>query len=388
MVVGRGEFVGQAVGVDRHVEVHAEFFERAKLVDRRHGERDVLEAHDRAVLGPPHRLVQIRRLVHLREARERDFGGLKLERGAEVELQHRRTAGVETRDGLMGFFVLEREVAGVVGDTEVRIDEPLGGFFGAELLEETQGFRRVLGVTNRLGLQGKAEMRAGAIAQAGEMFGAREQIATHDLELVGGATEALERTRQRADGADLVRRTESSEEVEKAIGVFEARGFAPIRREDIILHGLSVKRTEGEAVDAGDDAVLLVEPGAESRERGGHGELLRGEVAEAQAEDVRLAGRDAVTHAQGMVAQAGERLDPPFAAVDVGAVGEGKSGRELHAIRPGRRGPGSAATARGTSPGCRRRGGRWRRRSGRGGASPARPWARRADRCDPSRTRC
>ena len=107
------------------------------------------------------------------------------------------------------------------------------------------------------------------------MFGARKQVATHDLEFVGGAAEALERTGQRADGADLVRRTERGEKVEEAVGVFEARGLAPIGREDVVLHGLAVERTERETVDAGDDAVLLVEPSAEGRERGGDGELLR-----------------------------------------------------------------------------------------------------------------
>jgi len=256
-----------------------------------------------------------------------------------VELEHRRAAGVEARDGLMRFFILQREVTGVVGDAEVRVDEALGGLFGAELFEETERFGRVLGVADRLGLEREAQVRAGAVAQAGEVFGAREQVTAHDLEFVRRATETLERARQRADGADLVGRTECGEEIEKTVGVFETRGLAPIRREDVVLHRLAVERAEREAVDAGDDAVLLVEPGAEGRERGGHGELLGGKVAEAQAEHVGLAGRDAVAHAERVVAQAGERLGPPFAAVDVGAVGEGKSGRELHAFRPGRRGP-------------------------------------------------
>ena len=88
---------------------------------------------------------------------------------------------------------------------------------------------------------------------------------------------------------------------------------------------------ERETIDAGDNAVLLIEPSAKRRERGRHGEFLRGEIAEAEAEHVGLAGRDAVTHAQRVVAQTSERLHPPFAAMDVGAVGEGKSGRELHA---------------------------------------------------------
>ena len=76
------------------------------------------------------------------------------------------------------------------------------------------------------------------------MFGAREQVAAHDLEFVGVAAEALERTRQRADGADLVRRTERGEKIEEAVGVFEARELAPVRREDVILHGLAVERAE------------------------------------------------------------------------------------------------------------------------------------------------
>ena len=195
MVVGRGEFVGEAVGVHGHMEVHAEFFKGAQLVDGRHGERDVLEARDGAVLGATHGLVQVRGLVHLSEARERDFGGLELERRAEVELEHRRAAGVEPRDGFVRFFVLQREVASVVGDAEVRVDEALRGLLGAELFEQTQRFGRVLGVADRLRLKREAQMHARAVAQAGEVFSAREQVATHDLELVGVPTKALERTR-------------------------------------------------------------------------------------------------------------------------------------------------------------------------------------------------
>ena len=171
------------------------------------------------------------------------------------------------------------------------------------------------------------------------MFGAGEQVAAHDLEFIGVTTEAFERTRQRADGADLIGRAENGEEIEEAVSIFETRRLAPVRREDIVLHGLAVERTERETVDTGDDAVLFVQPGTEGRERGGHGEFLRGEVAETQAEDVGLAGADAVADTEGVIAQAGERFDPPFAAVDVGAVGEGKSGRELHAFKPERRGP-------------------------------------------------
>ena len=163
MVVRRGEFVGESVGVHGHVEVHAEFLERAQLINRRHGERDVLEAHDGAVLGATHGLVQVRGLVHLREAREGDLGGLELERRTEVELEHGRAAGVEPRDGFVRFFVLQREVASVVGDAEVCVDKALGRLFGAELLEETQRFRRVLGVADRLGLKRKAEMHASTV---------------------------------------------------------------------------------------------------------------------------------------------------------------------------------------------------------------------------------
>jgi len=130
--------------------------------------------------------------VHLSEARERDFGGLELERGAEVELEHGRAAGVEPRDGFVRFFVLQREVASVVGDAEVCVDKAQGRLLGAELFEQTQRFRRVLSVADRLRLKREAEMRPGAIAQAGKVFGAREQVATHDLEIVGIAAEALE----------------------------------------------------------------------------------------------------------------------------------------------------------------------------------------------------
>ena len=113
-------------------------------------------------------------------------------------------------------------------------------------------------MADRLRLERKAQVRAGAIAQAGEVFGAREEIATHDLKFVGIAAEALERTRQRADGADLIRRTKCSEKIEETVGVFETRRLAPVRCEDVVLHGLAVERAEGEAVNPGDNAVLFV----------------------------------------------------------------------------------------------------------------------------------
>ena len=107
--------------------------------------------------------MQVRGLVHLCEAREGDLGGLELERRTEVELEHGRAAGVEARDSLVGFFVLQREVTGVVRNTEVRVDEALSRLLGAELFEETQRFRRVLGVADRLGLKRKAEMHASTV---------------------------------------------------------------------------------------------------------------------------------------------------------------------------------------------------------------------------------
>ena len=250
-----------------------------------------------------------------------------------MELEHGRTTGIEPRDSLMGLIILEREVAGVVRDAKRAVDEALRWFFSAELFEKTDGFGCVLGVADRLGLQREAQRDAGAVTQAVEMFAAREQVAAHDLELIGGAAETLEGTRQRADGADLIRRTKRSEEVEESIGIFEARGLAPVRREDVILYGLTVKRAKRKAIDTRDDAVLLIQPMAEGRQRRWLGELRRSTVAKAQSEDVRLTWRDAVTHAEGVVAQTREGLHPPFAAMDVGTIGEAEAGRELHVQR-------------------------------------------------------
>ena len=60
----------------------------------------------------------------------------------------------------MGLLVLQREVAGVVGDAEVRVDEPLGRFLGAELFEETQRLGGVLGMAERLRFEREAQVRA------------------------------------------------------------------------------------------------------------------------------------------------------------------------------------------------------------------------------------
>ena len=73
-----------------------------------------------------------------------------------MELEHGRTTGIEPRDGFMGLLVLEREVAGVVRNAERAVDEALRGLFGAELFKEAKGFRRVLGVADRLGLEREA----------------------------------------------------------------------------------------------------------------------------------------------------------------------------------------------------------------------------------------
>ena len=94
-----------------------------------------------------------------------------------------------------------------------------------------------------------------------------------------------------------------------------------------------MERAEREPIDARDDAVLLIQPMPEGRQRRWLGELRRGTIAEAQSEDVRLTWRDAVAHAQGVVAQTRESLHPPFAAMDVGTIGEAEAGRELHVQR-------------------------------------------------------
>ena len=80
-----------------------------------------------------------------------------------MELEHGRAAGVEPRDGFVRFFVLQREVASVVGDAEVCVDKAQGRLIGAELFEQTQRFGRVLGVADRLGLKRKAEMHASTV---------------------------------------------------------------------------------------------------------------------------------------------------------------------------------------------------------------------------------
>jgi len=219
-----------------------------------------------------------------------------------VKLQHGCTTRIEARNGFMGLLVLEREVTSVVRDAKRAVDESFRGFFGAQLLKETNGFRGILGVANRLGLERETQRDAGPVAQAVEVFAAREQVAAHDLEFVGVAAKALERPWQCAHGANLVGWAKRSEEVEESIGIFEARGLAPVGREDVVLHGLAVEWAKRETVDTRDNAIFFIQPMAEGRQRRRLGELRRSTVAEAQSEDVRLTWRDAVTHAHSVVA--------------------------------------------------------------------------------------
>ena len=100
----------------------------------------------------------------------------------------------------------------------------------------------------------------------------------------------------------FVRRAEGGEEVEEAVGVFEARGLAPVGREDVVLHGLTVEWAKRETINARDDAVFFLQPMTEGRQRRWLGELSRSTVAEAQSEDIRLTRRDAVTHTHSVVA--------------------------------------------------------------------------------------
>jgi hypothetical protein len=72
---------------------------------------------------------------------------------------------------------------------------PFGWLFGAGLLEETERFRRVLGVPDRLRLEREAEVRAGAVAQAGPSVRRTRRLPAHDLEFVRRPAEAFERTR-------------------------------------------------------------------------------------------------------------------------------------------------------------------------------------------------
>jgi hypothetical protein len=128
----------------------------------------------------------------------------------------------------------------------------------------------------------------------------------------------------------LVGWAKRGEEVEESIGIFEARGLAPVGREDVVLHGLAVEWAKRETIDARDDAIFFIQPMAEGRQRRRLGELRRSTVAEAQSEDVRLTWRDAVTHTHSVVTKARKRFHPPFAAMDVGTIGEAEAGRELH----------------------------------------------------------
>ena len=157
-------------------------------------------------------------------------------------------------------------------------------------------------MANRLGLERETQRDAGAITQAVEVFAAREQVAAHDLEFVVVAAEALERPWQCAHGTDLVGWAKRSEEVEESIGIFEARGLAPVGREDVVLHGLTVEWAKRETINARDDAVFFLQPMTEGRQRRWLGELSRSTVAEAQSEDIRLTRRDAVTHTHSVVA--------------------------------------------------------------------------------------
>ncbi len=83
-----------------------------------------------------------------------------------------------------------------------------------------------------------------------------------------------------------------------------------------------MKLAVGKAVYRENVTILLRQPALKSQQRGGLAQLVRGPVAQAQADGKRLLGTNPLAHREGMALQRVKRLAPGLAAMNVGAISQ------------------------------------------------------------------
>ena len=83
-----------------------------------------------------------------------------------------------------------------------------------------------------------------------------------------------------------------------------------------------MKLAEGKTIDRENVTILLREPTLKGQQRGGFAQLVRGPVAQAQADGERLLGTNPLAHREGMALQRVKRLAPGLAAMNVGAISQ------------------------------------------------------------------
>ncbi len=260
-------------------------------------------------------------------------GGIEAEGGGKVNLGNPESGSTEGVEGFPAVVEFDREVAGVIVDTDTTAKEI--GIHGLveEALEEGQGLGGVFEVAQRFGFQAEVEVAAGLIGEILDVPGAGFEV-RKDGGLVG--LEVLEGAGKGGDRAFHPGRDEPGDDFEELGGVSQPLGSRPVGTVDILLHAGPVEGAVGEPVDGENVAVLPGEPRLEGGKVGVLEEFGGGEGGEAEADGIRSGGalgkrRHPVPDLEGVLPEDAERFLPGLGRVDVRAVGEVVIVVELHA---------------------------------------------------------
>ena len=85
-----------------------------------------------------------------------------------------------------------------------------------------------------------------------------------------------------------------------------------------------MKSSKRKSVDRKNVAMMLIEPFAESAQRGGVGQFVGSAITQAQANRVRIFWTDTITDGEGVFLERSECLRPILTTMNIRAVGEVK----------------------------------------------------------------
>ncbi len=311
-VEGAGEVIGGGFemflrrGVERHMEVDPPFFDSASLRVACEGLWKVGMTFEDTILAACDHLMKVDLVAERFHEAEGRGGRCEAERRAEMELADADSGVAESLEGARGVFVFDGKVAGIVIDSEAALNV----LAAAELLEEGDGFRRILDPAERFRFEAEVQVLAGAVREAGEPCGVAAEILPDEVGVRFVGDEGFVTAR---DGADAARQTmwkQVREDAEKRFCVFRAERGAPVRLEDLFLDAAAVEFAVGKAIDGENVAIVPVEPALEGEAGLAVEEVAGCSGSEAEADGVRLARGDALADAEGVAFEGGHGFRP------------------------------------------------------------------------------
>src|SRR5260221_8487111 len=164
----------------------------------------------------------------------------------------------EILDGLRRFFKFDRQMAGVVIDSQVFFEPPVLGPFLAHLLEKQNCFRAGFQVTEWFRLESEMEFSSRPLTYFGHVLNALPKIGPYCFHLLLGLDEFLKRARDGADAALDSGRRQLRQQIEEAVRKFQPLASRPVRHIDLFLHPRAVKAAIRKAVDREYIALILL----------------------------------------------------------------------------------------------------------------------------------